>query len=229
MEIKITNDGSHTLYNAALNENYHSMHGAFDESVHVFIEAGLKPVLQEKIGIYLLEVGFGTGLNAWLTACQVQEHFPDRLVSYVALEPNPVPADIVKKLNYPQVSNGYMYMQALYNQLHAVPWDKESKIHKDRFHIRKLPVTLEDFKPYWLFDLIYFDAFAPSKQPELWEKDMLQKIYDVTVPGGILVTYCAKGKFKRDLRDIGWQVESLPGPTGKREMTRAIKPMTAII
>lgn len=227
MEIRVTHDGSHTLYSPLLNENYHSIHGAMDESVHVFIEAGLKPVLQEKKGIYLLEIGFGTGLNAWLSICNVQRYFPDHLVSYVAIEPYPVPAEIISQLNYTHVSNTFASMDSLYSQLHEVPWERESKILKDQFHLRKFPVTLSDFKPYWLFDLIYYDAFAPSKQPEMWEKALFQKIYDMTVPGGMLVTYCAKGQFKRDLKEVGWEVESLPGPMGKREMTRAIKPITA--
>lgn len=227
MEIRVTHDGSHTLYNPQLNENYHSVHGALDESVHVFIEAGLKPVLQEKKGIYLLEVGFGTGLNAWLTACNVQKLYPESIVSYVAVETHPVPAEIIDKLNYPQISNGFSSKVELYQQLHTAAWESETKILYNQFHLRKFPVSLQDFKPYWLFDLIYYDAFAPNKQPEMWDQSLFQKIYDITVPGGMLVTYCAKGQFKRDLREVGWEVESLPGPTGKREMTRAIKPITA--
>ena len=227
MEIRFTHDGSHTLYNPELNENYHSVNGAMDESVHVFIEAGLKPVLQEKKGIYVLEVGFGTGLNAWLSICNVQKFYPDSIVSYVAIEPYPVPEDIVARLNYPQVSNGFSPMAELYRQLHQAPWESETKIVYNQFHLRKFPVSLQEFKPYWLFDLIYYDAFAPSKQPEMWDRTLFEKLYEITVPGGMLVTYCAKGQFKRDLREIGWEVESLPGPTGKREMTRAIKPITA--
>ncbi len=198
-----------------------------DESVHVFIEAGLRPVLHEKKGVYVLEVGFGTGLNAWLSVCHVQQYYPDRLVSYVAVEPYPVPNDIITKLNYTQLSSGLSPMGELYHQLHEAPWESETKILHDQFHLRKFPVSLQEFKPYWLFDLIYYDAFAPSKQPAMWDKALFQQLYDITVPGGVLVTYCAKGQFKRDLRDIGWEVEPLPGPTGKREMTRALKPITA--
>lgn len=227
MEIRFTHDGSHTLYNPQLDENYHSVNGAIDESVHVFIEAGLKPVLQQKRGIYVLEVGFGTGLNAWLSICNTQKFFPDSIVSYIALEPYPIPAEIIEKLNYPQVSNGFAPMAELYHQIHQTPWESETKIVYNQFHLRKFPVSLQEFKPYWLFDLIYYDAFAPNKQPEMWDKSLFEKLYNLTVPGGMLVTYCAKGQFKRDLRDIGWDVEPLPGPTGKREMTRAIKPLTA--
>jgi len=229
MEIRVTHDGSHTLYSPELNENYHSINGAVDESTHVFIEAGLKPVLQAKKGIYVLEVGFGTGLNAWLSACYVQKNYPDSLVSYVALEPYPVPPEIIGQLNYTQapVSNSLSPMRELYYQLHETPWETETKVLYNQFHLRKFPVRLEEFKPYWLFDLIFYDAFAPGKQPEMWEKSLFKSLYDKTVPGGTLVTYCAKGQFKRDLREIGWEVESLPGPTGKREMTRAIKPLTA--
>jgi len=228
MEIRTTNDGSHTLFNPLIQENYHSIHGALDESTHVFIKTGLEPVLRNKKGIFVLEVGFGTGLNAWLSLCSVQNNHADSLVSYIAMEPYPVPENIIGQLNYPQAaSHANSPLRDLYERLHAAEWDTETKIIPDQFHLRKLNVKLEDFKPYWLFDLIYYDAFAPGKQPEMWDKSLFRKLYDITVPGGTLVTYCAKGQFKRDLRELGWEVESPPGPTGKREMTRATKPLTA--
>ena len=228
MEIRTTNDGSHTLYDPLIQENYHSIHGALDECTHVFIKSGLEPVLRETKGIYVLEVGFGTGLNAWLSLASVNDNHADSMVSYVAVEPYPVSADLIGQLNYTQTSgNGHSPMRELYAQLHAAEWGTETKILPGTFHLRKLQVTLEDFKPYWLFDLIYYDAFAPGKHPQMWDKSLFQRLYDITVPGGTLVTYCAKGQFKRDLREMGWEVESPPGPTGKREMTRATKPLDA--
>jgi tRNA U34 5-methylaminomethyl-2-thiouridine-forming methyltransferase MnmC len=211
------------LYNFDLNENYHSIFGALDESAHVFIEAGLKPVLSEKNGIFVLEIGFGTGLNAWLSLCEVEN--TDKLITYIAVEPHPVPKDVAHQLNYPELSGrDDSPLNQLYQCIHDTQWGT-THIIAPQFHLRKLPHPVEHFKPYWLFDLIYFDAFAPTKQPEIWDRAILEKIYDITVPGGVLVTYCAKGQFKRDLKEIGWQVETLPGPTGKREMTRAYKPL----
>lgn len=223
IEIRTTQDGSHTLYNFDLNENYHSIFGALDESAHVFIEAGLKPVLAQKDGIFILEIGFGTGLNAWLSLCQVEN--TDKLITYIGVEPYPVPQHVAQQLNYPQLAGREESpLNLLYQRLHEAQWNITQTI-SPQFHLRKLPQPVEHFKPYWLFDVVYFDAFAPAKQPEMWDRSILEKIYDITVPGGVLVTYCAKGQFKRDLKEIGWQVETLPGPTGKREMTRAHKPI----
>jgi tRNA U34 5-methylaminomethyl-2-thiouridine-forming methyltransferase MnmC len=223
IEIRTTQDGSHTLYNFDLNENYHSIFGALDESAHVFIEAGLKPVLAQKDGIFILEIGFGTGLNAWLTLREVEN--TDKIITYMGVEPYPVPQHVAQQLNYPQLTGQqHSPLSQLYQRLHEAQWNATHVI-SPQFHLRKIPQQVEHFKPYWLFDLVYFDAFAPTKQPEMWNRAILEKIYEITVPGGVLVTYCAKGQFKRDLKEIGWQVETLPGPTGKREMTRAFKPI----
>ena len=222
IEIRPTSDGSHTLYNSDLDENYHSVHGAIQESMHVFIKAGLEYLLEVKRDIWVLEVGLGTGLNAWLTLNQVLHS--DAKVNYVAVEPFPVDITLADQLNYPQILHSSEYRSRLFHQLHQAEWEKFVALTPE-FQLRKIPHTLQDFKPQWIFDLVYFDAFAPSKHPEIWEKSMLTKIFDITAPGGMLLTYCAKGQFKRDLKETGWLVESLPGPPGKREMTRATKPL----
>ncbi|QHT70406.1 tRNA (5-methylaminomethyl-2-thiouridine)(34)-methyltransferase MnmD [Rhodocytophaga rosea] len=223
IEIRLTSDGSHTLYNSDLDESYHSVHGAVQESMHVFIKSGLDYMLEVKRDIWVLEVGMGTGLNAWLTINQVLHS--DAKVHYVAVEPHPVDISLVDQLNYPQMLHTTEYRNRLFQQLHRTEWEKFISLTPE-FELRKMPYTLEDFKPMWIFDLIYFDAFAPSKHPQIWEKPMLKKLYDITTPGGILLTYSAKGQFKRDLKETGWLVETLQGPPGKREMTRATKPVS---
>lgn len=220
LELRATHDGSHTLYNPQLNETYHSIFGAVRESIHVFIQAGLHCALKEKSDISLLEVGFGTGLNAWLTLQEVL--YSNNSIHYVGLEPYPVPLSIIEQLNYIQVLNSNEHRSRLFYELHKVDWEKFVAIHPS-FEIHKIQKRLEEFESGQLFDLIYFDAFAPSKHLCIWQKPMLQKLYDLTAPGGLLITYCAKGQFKRDLKEVGWQVEALPGPPGKREITRAFK------
>ncbi len=222
IELRSTADGSHTLYNPQLDETYHSIHGAVQESMHVFIKAGLEYLLEIKKDLWVLEVGLGTGLNAWLTINSVLHS--DAKIHYVGVEPFPVEQSLVEKLNYPDYLQSSEYRSRLFYQLHKVEWEKFINL-TPQFEIRKMPYTLEDFRSQWIFDLVYFDAFAPAKHPELWQKPMLQKIFDITAPGGILLTYSAKGQFKRDLKEVGWNVETLPGPPGKREMTRAVKPI----
>lgn len=222
IEIRPTSDGSHTLYNSDIDENNHSVHGAVQESMHVFIKAGLEYMLEVKSEIWILEVGMGTGLNAWLTLNQILHTHTK--VHYVAIEPFPVASSLIAQLNYTQLLHSTEYRSRLFHQLHQVEWEKFINLTPE-FQLRKIHHTVEDFKPQWIFDLIYFDAFAPSKQPDIWQKPVFKKLYDITAPGGILLTYCAKGQVKRDLKETGWQVEALPGPPGKREMTRATKPL----
>lgn len=220
LEIRQTGDGSQTLYNTELDETYHSIHGAVQESVHVFIKAGLDYLLEEKKELWVLEVGLGTGLNAWLTMNQVLHS--EAKIHYVGIEPFPVDAVTVGQLKYPGFLGSSEYRSRLFYQLHQAEWNKFVQVAPE-FQIRKMADTLESFQSRWTFDLIYFDAFAPAKHPDVWQKPMLQKIYNITAPGGILLTYSAKGQFKRDLAEVGWKVETLPGPPGKREMTRAVK------
>ena len=213
-----TEDGSHSLYLSELDETYHSSHGAIQESTHVFIKAGLDYVLlnhQNLKRIKVLEFGFGTGLNALLTAQRASE---TRTIQYETLEKYPLPIEISKSLNYADILED----TALFEKIHSVDWEKEIKIMTS-FSIRKVKVDFRKFDTNERYHLIFFDAFAPSKQPELWGKTVFKKCYEFLCSGGVLVTYSAKGQFKRDLKAIGFEVESLPGPPGKFEITRAFK------
>lgn len=218
IEIITTSDGSHSLLNTALNETYHSKHGALQESVHVFIKEGLDFFLQSKSqnSISILEVGFGTGLNALLTLQRALE-LPNNIY-YTSLETFPVPEEIWSKLNYID-SVG---LKEKFNQLHAAAWNEQVPVISN-FNLRKLQVSLQQIDFSSGFDLVYFDAFAPNKQPEMWEMDVLKKVVNALCTDGIFVTYCAKGQLKRDLKSLGLDVETLPGPPGKKEMVRAIK------
>lgn len=219
-EIIITGDGSHTLLMPFMNETYHSRNGAIQESIHVFISAGLqwKSAIQKKIRI--LEVGFGTGLNAALTRVVAQNE--SLFVNYVALEPNPLSIAITNRLNYHQHSAGIKQNQ--FNELHE--WPLEILNDKDaNFHFIKYFRTLQSFgKSETGFDLVYFDVFAPTTEPELWKPEIFLALFEIMQPRAALVTYCAKGQVKRDLIASGFNVERLAGPPGKREMLRAIKP-----
>ncbi|MCC9136526.1 tRNA (5-methylaminomethyl-2-thiouridine)(34)-methyltransferase MnmD [Pontibacter silvestris] len=222
LEIRQTKDGSNTLYVPELNEHYHSIHGALQESQHVFIKNGLEHVLNTKKDVKILEVGFGTGLNAILT-------YPFALaqavfVQYDTLEKFPISAEVVEQLQFDKfILDPELY--TVFLQMHACPWNKPQDLIP-HFCLQKIHESLEEFVvPEAYYDIIYFDAFAPEKQPELWTDEMFEKLFKATRPGGILVTYCAKGSFKRSLKAAGFEIEALPGPPGKREMTRGVKPI----
>ena len=204
-----SSDGSLTIWVPELDEHYHSIHGAITESQHVFIDAGLMAFDKEEVSI--LEVGLGTALNARLTLEQKGE----RNIHYFALEKFP--------LNVEEV-----------NEIEALGHQKEAKILKvgagkptiieTGFTFELSTEDLRNFKTDApSFDLIYFDAFAPSAQPELWSEEVFRAMYNALLPGGALVTYCAKGVVKRTMKSVGFEVEALPGPPRKREMTRAWK------
>ncbi|QOI97045.1 MAG: tRNA (5-methylaminomethyl-2-thiouridine)(34)-methyltransferase MnmD [Flammeovirgaceae bacterium] len=218
IEIIITEDGSHTIKNHALNETYHSLHGAMNESLHVFIKHGLEFFLaRSPAAIAVLEVGFGTGLNAWLTA----KHLAGTMVKlhYIALEPQPLGESVWSQLNYATTNDD----QTLFNTLHRVAWNEPVPVTPE-FVIHKMPKSVYDLElTQACLDLIYYDAFAPQKQPEMWTSNILAKVAGWLRPGGVLVTYCAKGQVKRDLKAAGLMVEALQGPPGKREMIRALK------
>ncbi|MEM1408269.1 MAG: tRNA (5-methylaminomethyl-2-thiouridine)(34)-methyltransferase MnmD [Bacteroidota bacterium] len=218
----ITEDGSHSLFVPALNETYHSFHGALQESRHVFIEKGLSACKENfnTISIQVLEIGLGTGLNALLTAEWAQMNRV--AVEMTSIEAYPVQSDIVTQLNYAALLDKY-HADEWFKCIHGAPWGIRSEIHS-LFHLKKVNSKLESCPlPRQLFQVVFFDAFAPNKQAELWELDILEKIYTSQATNSYFVTYCAKGQLKRDLKSLGYDVETLEGPPGKKEMVRAIK------
>lgn len=219
LNIITTNDGSHSIFNSELNEHYHSVHGAINESKHIFINAGLQKILEQKTKINLLEVGLGTGLNILLTAIFLQKK-NNHIVNYTALEPYPLSSEIIGQLNYQQQLS--TDVENIMQSIHESDFNTIISISNNlTFTKIKEPLQKIDFTKK--FDLIYFDAFAPRVQPELWTKEIFEKIHSNMNPNSILVTYCAKGEVKRNLKAAGFIIEALPGPPGKREMTRAIK------
>jgi len=226
VEVRRTADGSATLYVPALDEHYHSLHGARQESEHVFIRAGLAPLLAAGAGqpgrrpLRLLEIGLGTGLNALLTLRSARQ--AGAAVAYDGLETLPLPAAVVAALAIEWAAQPDDNMH-LFNDLHATPWG-ETSLLTPGFSLTKLHQSVQKAAlPAGHYDLIYFDAFAPEKQPELWSEAIFRRLYEAAAPGAVLVSYCAQGQFRRNLRAAGWRAEKLPGSPGKREMTRAVK------
>jgi tRNA U34 5-methylaminomethyl-2-thiouridine-forming methyltransferase MnmC len=219
LELIVTSDGSHSLLNTVLDETYHSRHGALQESLHVFIKHGLH-FFEEKNHsdkISILEIGFGTGLNALLTAQDIIDK-PVR-VEYTSLEAFPVEEEIWSRLNYAETDE----WKLLFKKIHQASWAGPELIQPN-FVLAKLHTTLQQVDLSTAsFDVIYYDAFAPNKQPEMWELPMLQKVVERLSSHGVFVTYCAKGQLKRDLKSLGLNVETLPGPPGKKEMVRAMR------
>ncbi|MEO9869780.1 tRNA (5-methylaminomethyl-2-thiouridine)(34)-methyltransferase MnmC2 [Ekhidna sp.] len=220
MPIKIitTEDGSHSLFNEELNETYHSTRGARGESMHVFIKEGLEFWLSQNQAeeIKILEVGLGTGLNAFLTAQFAEEK--NQKIQFTSLEPFPIRKEIYEDLNFHQSDEE----KDLLLNIHESDWEKELDL-MPTFKLHKTTTKLEHFNTSQLFHIIYFDAFAPSKQPEVWSLGNLKKCYSLLEEGGILTTYCAQGQFKRNLAEVGFKVETLQGAMGKKEMVRGIK------
>ena len=214
-----TQDGSHSLLSKKFGVSYHSKYGAIQETKHVFLEAGLSELLLQKKPIAVLEYGFGTGLNAFMTFLKAQS--TQVLIDYHTIEAFPVEAQLVRQFNYTDLLTAKEY-QSVFYQLHESKWDTLVKITPN-FHFTKHLKKFEEVEFEDKFNLIYFDAFAPSAQPELWETEVLQKAYNALTTGGTFVTYCAKGQVKRNLKEIGFEVKALPGPPGKREMTKGIK------
>jgi tRNA U34 5-methylaminomethyl-2-thiouridine-forming methyltransferase MnmC len=221
VQLILTADGSHSLLNTSLNETYHSRHGAVQESQYVFIQQGLSVFIEKSNAqqVSILEVGFGTGLNAWLTLQTAQQQA--LRIHYTSLETRPLPAPVWQALNYTPTKVD----ATIFAALHTAPWDEIASVTPN-FSLHKMECALQDAAlEQKKFNLVYFDAFAPNKQPELWAVDALKKTVDALLPGGIFVTYCAKGQVKRDLKSLGLHVETLAGPPGKREMVRATKAM----
>lgn len=213
--LKTSEDGSSTLYRPDIEEHYHSIHGAIQESMHVFINAGLKHHPAKQLNI--LEVGFGTGLNALLTLINIRNH----KIYYHTVEKYPLPVELVSKINHPELIQ-HANAKAYFEQLHKAPWNSIAQITPE-FTLYKEKTDLTSFQPNTKFDLVYFDAFAPDKQPELWEPEIFNTISATMNTGAILTTYSAKGSVKRAMQNAGLIIEKIPGPPGKREMLRAFK------
>ena len=219
LNLKQTADGSSTLYNQMLDEHYHSIHGALTESIHVFVRMGFLNFIdsfKSVKDVNILEIGFGTGLNCILTF--IENIKLNISLNYTALEPFPLEMQIIDNLDFNLDSR---YLDA-FKLIHQSLWEKPVEINK-QFSLEKSTLELKDFNDNKFYDIIYFDAFAPSKQPELWKVDVFSKLFNLTSNNGVLVTYCAKGQVRRDLEKVGYFVERLEGPPGKREMLRATK------
>ncbi len=216
----ITDDGSHSVFVPSLNEHYHSTHGAIQESRHVFIEHCLQAALEMSAGnLKILEMGMGTGLNmfmSFLAGRKWQTH-----IQYIAIENDPLQERFISKLNYPAQLDAEDHAP-LFLQIHRGKWNNPVQL-TDEFEFIKYKTDFADFNSDERFHVVYFDAFAPEVQPEMWEPAVFEKILQLLEDGGMLVTYCAKGSVKRTLKEVGFEVESLPGPKGKWEMTRAWK------
>lgn len=212
-----TSDGSDTLYSEEMMESYHSLNGAVQESMHVFIDAGFSQINKQHIRIF--EVGFGTGLNCALTWREAKKR--NIQVEYETTEAFPIPEEIYQKLNYPEIIEELG--AKAFEFIHSSPWGKWVNLEKENFTIKKNNVDFIGQIIEGMYDLVYYDAFAPNKQSELWDESLFLKLYDSMNPGGILVTYCAMGEVRRRLQRAGFKTERMPGPPGKREMLRAIK------
>lgn len=212
----ITSDGSHTIYVPELDEHYHSIHGAVQESNHIFIKAGFESCSADPVNIF--EVGFGTGLNALLTALKSEEG--SREVFYTSIEKYPVEGSITRSLNHHLFAGEDG--KEIFDLIHGSTWGQWVRICKN-FNLLKINADINDYRVSGKYDLIYFDAFGPDKQPEMWSSGVFESISGGTDKGGIFVTYSAKGEVKRNLRRCGFEVALLPGPPGKRQIIRAVK------
>lgn len=220
--IKKTGDGSPTLVSAKYNAEYHSAHGALTESKHIFIEAGFRHLISSEYcnNIKVLECGFGTGLNAWLTSVFCQN---GPSVSYVGIELHPLPEEVLNSFGSLLFGENEGKDAQLYYDIHRANWDQWVRLHPN-FRILKQKRDLMEFQPMDSYDLVYYDAFGPESQPQLWTEKMFQSLFNSLQPKGILVTFCVQGAFRRMLTKVGFEWEKLPGPPGKREMLRARKP-----
>ena len=224
MKLITTSDGSHSVYSEKFNAAYHSHHGAIQESQHVFIKSGLQYFLQHnQTGtLRIFEMGFGTGLNAFLTFLEMQEK--NILVEYTATELHPLSEDVYTLLNYVELLHAEQHKTGFLN-LHKCKWNNFCDI-SEKFALRKLNTSLQSLIHDQKYHLVFYDAFAHSAQPELWTKEIFQGIFNEMEENGVLVTYSAKGQVRRNMQAAGFQVERIPGPPGKREMLRAIKALS---
>ncbi|MEN8228800.1 MAG: tRNA (5-methylaminomethyl-2-thiouridine)(34)-methyltransferase MnmD [Bacteroidota bacterium] len=215
-ELRLTEDGSHTLFVKGLDEPYHSIHGALQESNHIFIKQGFQTV--QKSPLNILEIGLGTGLNMMLSLVESLKHGVD--VYYHAVEKYPLIPSEYLKLNFEKIISGIPTGSLI--RMHEAPWNDEFSL-TERFRIHKEESDFRSMSPKGIFDLVYFDAFAPDKQPHLWTTEIFSKLNKLMNPNAILVSYSAKGSVRRALVSSGFDVIKIPGPPGKREMIRACK------
>jgi len=212
-----SSDGSHTLLSHFYGATYHSRNGAIQESVFVFINAGLDFLKQQGVKDFrIFELGFGTGLNCLLSYQYALEH--ELNIAYTGIDTFPVSRDITKSLNY----GDHLNCLPAFESLTDMPWGTKQNLSPD-FSILKQEISFQEFVAEKAFNLFYMDAFGPATQPELWNESSILKMFDMLENGGVLVTYCAQGQFKRNLKNAGFRIESLSGPPGKREMVRAFK------
>lgn len=218
-ELIPTNDGSFTIHLPEWNESYHSKHGAIQEAYHVFIQNGLD-FFSDKDKISILEIGFGTGLNAFITLLESKKR--NQTIRYTGVEAFPVDGEIYEKLNYPELLNTSEHKD-LFIDLHRSEWGKQQEI-TPTFSLEKIQMKFEEITFENRFDLIYFDAFGFRVQPELWSLDIFGSMFKALKNKGILTTYACRSIITRNLKESGFQVKKVPGPIGKREMTLAFKP-----
>ena len=236
-KIITTADGSNTIQIEEWNEQYHSVHGAIQEANHVYIKHGLlfcldhikssenrattpETFTEASPNISILEIGFGTGLNAFLTVLQAQEKHID--IRYVGVEAFPISSDEMAALNYTEQLQVSENDDTLFNDMHEVSWENDTRL-TPYFSIHKQQKLFKEISDEHHFELIYFDAFGARVQPELWTESIFKIMFEALKENGVLVTYAAKGSVRRAMQAVGFDVEKLPGPPGKREMLRAIK------
>lgn len=215
--VEMTADGSYTLFVSEMDEHYHSVNGALQESRHVFFQAGWEYLNRDNYRI--LEFGFGTGLNALLALSRAVHDGTH--VAYYTIEKFPLTEDLWQQLHYEHLD--VEGAGRWFPSLHQSAWDKDVLLEPN-FLLHKIKGDFNEMSFPEQIDLVFFDAFAPDKQPEVWSQALFDRIFQVMAPGGVLVTYCAKGVVRRMLQQAGFRVERIPGPPGKREMLRAIVP-----
>ncbi|KGO85028.1 SAM-dependent methyltransferase [Flavobacterium rivuli WB 3.3-2 = DSM 21788] len=216
-EIITTNDGSVTIYLPEMQETYHSKFGAIQEANHVFIQNGLH--LKQGQPISILEIGFGTGLNAFITF--LESVATNQVINYTGVEAYPVAPEHSALLNYVVQMDAAQHLDT-FNEMHSSPWDTEIALN-DNFKLTKRKQFFEDINDVNKYDLIYFDAFGYPSQPHLWSEEIFFKMYTALKPGGILVTYACRSIIKNNMKAASFTTTKLPGPPGKREMLRAVK------
>lgn len=217
VRLMLTADGSHTAVNQTLDKTYHLVHGAYQESQRVYIELGLWPAFTQFPNgeLQVFEMGFGTGLNALLTAMEADKH--QRRVNYTAIDAYPMALNDTQQLNF-----DHLLQTDYLTQLHESLWN-EPVVISPYFTLTKIESRLQDWQTDERFHLIYYDAFAPTAQPELWEPELFSQMAQLLLPDGILTTYCSKSYVQRNLRSASFRVEKHPGPPHKRDILRAVK------